>query len=140
MKGFGIPMKLVRLVKMILANTKSKVKIQKKLSPGFETMIGLRKGDSLSALLFNLFMEKIIGSIRNNQGGKNFNRTRQCLAYADDVVILGRSERYIKGLLEEMAAITHQIGLQMNDTKTKYMINRHDGKKIKTVEFDGKEI
>ena len=68
------------------------------------------------------------------------NRTWQCLAYADDVVILGSSEGYIKRTLEEFAATTHQIGLQVNDTKTKYMINRHDGKKIKTVEFDGKEI
>ena len=55
-------------------------------------------------------------------------------------MILGSSEGYIKRTLEEFAATTHQIGLQVNDTKTKYMINRHDGKKIKTVEFDGKEI
>jgi hypothetical protein len=31
--------------------------------------------------------------------------------YADDDVILGRSEGYIKGTLEEMAATTHQICL-----------------------------
>ena len=59
--------------------------------------------------------------------------------YGDDVVILGRSEGYIKGTLEEMAAITHQIGLQMNDTKTKYMINRHDGNKVKAIELMGKK-
>ena len=53
MKEFGIPMKLVRLVKMTLANTNSKVKIQGKLSPSFETVIGLRQEDSLSTLLFN---------------------------------------------------------------------------------------
>jgi len=46
----------------------------------------------------------------------------------------------IKGTLEELAAITHQIGLQMNDTKTKYMINRHDGNKVKATELMGKEI
>jgi hypothetical protein len=39
MKEFGIPMKLVRLVKMTLTNTKSKVKIQGKLSPSFETVM-----------------------------------------------------------------------------------------------------
>jgi len=60
MKELGIPMKLVILVKMTLANTNNKVKIQGKLSPGFETTIGLRQGDSLSTLLFNLCMEKII--------------------------------------------------------------------------------
>jgi hypothetical protein len=80
-------------------------------------------------------MEKIIRDIRINPGGTIFNRTRQCLAYADDVVILGRSEGYRKRTLEEMAAITHQISLQMNDTKTKYMINRHDGNKVKEIEL-----
>jgi hypothetical protein len=122
MKEFGIPMKLVRLVKMNLANKNGKVKIQGKLSPSFETMIGLRQGDSLSTLLFNLCTEKIIRNVRINPGGTIYNRTRQCLAYADDVVIMGRSG-YIKKTLEEMVAITQQIGLQMNDTKTKYMLN-----------------
>ena len=139
MKEFGIPMKLVRLVKMTLANTNSKVKIQGKLSLSFETAIGLRQGDSLSTILFNLCMEKIIRNVRINPEGMIFNRTRQCLAYADDVVILGRSEGYIKKTLEQMAAITHQISLQMNDTKTKYMINRHDENKVKVTELMGKK-
>jgi sorting nexin-29 len=95
MKEFGIPMKLVRLVKMTIANMKSKIKIQGKLSPSFETMTGLRQGDLLSILLFNLCMEKII-NVRMNPGGTIYNRTRQCLAYADDVVILVRSEGYMK--------------------------------------------
>jgi hypothetical protein len=128
MKEFGIPMKLVN---MTLANMNSKVKIQEKLSPSFETMTGLRQGDSLSTLLFNLCMEKIIRNVRINPGGTIYNRTRQCLAYADDVVILGRSEGYTKKTLEEMGAITQQIGLQMNDTKTKYMLNRQVGNKSK---------
>jgi sorting nexin-29 len=131
MKEFGIPMKLVRLVKMTLANTNSKVKIQGKLSPSFETVTGLRQGDSLSTLLFSLCMEKIIRNVRINPGGTIFNSTRQYLAYADDIVILGRSEGYIKKTLEEMAAITHQIGLQMNDNETKHMINRNEKKKNK---------
>jgi hypothetical protein len=68
-------------------------------------------------------MEKIIRNVRINPGGTIFDRTRQYLVYSDDIVILGRSEGYIKKTLEEMAAITHQIGLQMNDTKKKYMID-----------------
>jgi hypothetical protein len=96
MKEFGIPVKLVRLVKMTLANTNSKVKIEGKLSHRFETMVGLRQGDSLSTLLFNQCMEKIIRNVRTNPGGTIYNRTRQCLAYADDVVILGEIRRIHK--------------------------------------------
>jgi hypothetical protein len=54
-------------------------------------------------------------------------------------MILGRSEGYVKETLEEMAAITQQIGLQMNDTKTKYMINRHSKNEEKTIELIGKK-
>jgi hypothetical protein len=81
-------------------------------------------------------MENII-IVSINPGGTIHSRTRQCLAYADDVVILGRSEGYIKKTLKEMAAITQQIGLQMNDTKTKYMLNRQVGNRVKEIELMG---
>ena len=38
-----------------------------------------------------------------------------------------------------MAAITHQIGLWMNDSKTKHRINRQDGNKVKAIELMGKK-
>jgi hypothetical protein len=54
-------------------------------------------------------------------------------------VIVGRTEGYIKRTLEEkMAVITQRISLQMNDTKTKYMINKQDGDKVKETELMGK--
>jgi hypothetical protein len=45
LKEFGVPMKLVRLVKMALAHTNNKVKIQGKLSPSFEMAVGLLQDD-----------------------------------------------------------------------------------------------
>jgi hypothetical protein len=42
-------------------------------------------------------MEKIIKNIRINPGETIFKRTRQYLAYADDVVILGEIRRIYKG-------------------------------------------
>ena len=38
-----------------------------------------------------------------------------------------------------MGTVAHQTGLQMNDTKTKSMINRQDKNKIKTIELMGKK-
>jgi sorting nexin-29 len=56
MKEFGVPDKLVRLVKMTLKSTNNKVKVQGKMSPSFQTAAGFRHRDSLSTLLFNLSM------------------------------------------------------------------------------------
>jgi hypothetical protein len=53
---FGIPMKLVRLVKMCLNETYSRVQVGKHLSDTFPIKNGLKQGDalSLSTLLWNM--------------------------------------------------------------------------------------
>ena len=50
---FGIPKKLVRLVKMCLTETYSRVRVGKNLSDMFPIRNGLKPGDALSPLLFN---------------------------------------------------------------------------------------
>jgi hypothetical protein len=54
---FGIPMKLVRLIKMCLNETYSKVHIGKHLSDTFPIQNGLKQGDALTLLLFNFALE-----------------------------------------------------------------------------------
>jgi hypothetical protein len=48
---FGVPMKLVTLIKMCLNETYSKVRIGKHLSDSFLIQNGLKLGDALSPLL-----------------------------------------------------------------------------------------
>jgi hypothetical protein len=50
---FGIPMKLVMLIKMCLNETYSKIHIGKHLSEVFPIQNGLKQGDALTPLLFN---------------------------------------------------------------------------------------
>jgi hypothetical protein len=50
---FGIPLKLVRLIKMCLNETYSRVRVGKHLSDRFRIKSGLKQGDALSPLLFN---------------------------------------------------------------------------------------
>jgi len=61
-------------------------------SYSFETTSGLRQGDSLSALLFNVTLEKIVQNITVNPRGTVFIWTRQYMTYVDDVII-GRSSQ-----------------------------------------------
>jgi hypothetical protein len=57
---FGIPKKLVRLVKMCLTETYSRVRVGKNLSDRFPIRNGLKQGDALSPLLFNFALEYAI--------------------------------------------------------------------------------
>jgi hypothetical protein len=57
---FGIPMKLMRLIKTCLTETYSTVWVGKKLSERFPIRNGLKQGDGLSPLLFNFAFEYVI--------------------------------------------------------------------------------
>ena len=50
---FGIPRKLVRLIKMSLTETYSRVRVGENVSDRFPVRNGLKQRDALSPLLFN---------------------------------------------------------------------------------------
>ena len=50
---FGIPKKLVRLIKMCLTETHNRVRVGKNLSEMFPIRNGLKQRNALSPLLFN---------------------------------------------------------------------------------------
>jgi hypothetical protein len=60
---FEVSMKLVRLIKMCLNETYSKVHIGKRLSESFPILNGLKQGDALSPLLFNFALEYSIRKV-----------------------------------------------------------------------------
>jgi len=53
----NIPQKLIRLVKMIMTNMQSQIKIQSKLSAPFVIHKGVQQGDALACLLFSIQLE-----------------------------------------------------------------------------------
>ena len=93
---FGIPKKLVRLIKMCLTETYNTVRVGKNLSDMFPIRNGLKQGDALSPLLFNFALECAIRRVQVNQDGLKLSGAHHPLAYADDVNILGGSVYAIK--------------------------------------------
>jgi hypothetical protein len=64
---YGIPKKLVRLIKMCMNGNYSRVQVGKHLSNVFPIMNGLKQGDALSPMLFNFALEYAIRRVQVNQ-------------------------------------------------------------------------
>jgi len=103
---FVVPKKLVRLVKMCLTETYSRVRVAMNVSDRFPIRNGLKQGDALSPMLFNFALEYAIKRVQVNQNGLKLNGTHQLLAYADDVNILEGSVHTVKKNAEALVAAT----------------------------------
>jgi len=135
---FGIPRKLVRLIKMSLTETHSRVRVGKNMSDRFPIRNGLKQGDALSPMLFNFALDYAIRKVQVNQDGLKLNGTHQLLAYADDVNILAGSILTLKENAEALVAATREIVLEVSAGKTKYMVISRDRNagRIQSVRFD----
>jgi hypothetical protein len=93
MRQMGIGEKLIRLVRMTLKETEYKVLANGQLSGKFKVKRGLRQGDPLSTVLFNITLDSAVKASEIRGNGLIYNQLVQVMAYADDIVILTRTKK-----------------------------------------------
>jgi sorting nexin-29 len=82
--------------------------------------MGVKQGDGLSAMLFNITLHAAISKI--NKRGSIFTKSSQICAYADDVTIIARSEKDSKNVYMKLEEEVNKYRLITNMNKTKYMV------------------
>jgi hypothetical protein len=94
MKEFKIPTKLINMSKTCVQKTRSAVRKEGTLSSFFENKIGLKQGNCLSTILFNLALQKEIQSIKMVPSGMKIVKEHfNILAYADDIALTGKNKK-----------------------------------------------
>ena len=108
------------------------VKIGDLLSNKFTCEKGVRQGDSLSPLLFNLYINDVLKYLNPASddpciGTKHIS----CLFYADDLVLLSTSKCGLQQKINNLASFCTENAMSINRTKTKILVFNRAGKKSK---------
>lgn len=116
MERRGIRKVIVERVKEIYMSTKNVVRVDRRVSERFWTEKGLRQDCPLSPILFSLLIADIEEKMKKGQvGGVQVGRERiWSLAYADDLVIMARSEEGMKEMLKRMQKYLKKKKLYLN--------------------------
>jgi sorting nexin-29 len=81
----------------------------------------LRQDDALACMLFNITLEKAIREAGIEKKGTIYHKSIQMLAYADEINIIGQTTTAVKETFLKLEKAAQEIGLRVNESKTKYM-------------------
>jgi hypothetical protein len=95
------------------------------MSDKFPIQNGLKQGDALSPLPFNIALEYAIRKVQVNRVGLKLIWTHQLLVYADDRNLLSHDIDTIKENTRTLIDASKEVGLEVNTEKTKYMLLSH---------------
>lgn len=117
-----------RIIQYLLSNTQLAVRLGSGQSTSFVTTIGTPQGDSLSPILFVIYLEAALRDVRQRLPGSNqpANHLPFDLEYADDVDFVNSSSQWLHSIEPEVADILGEWYLTVNQTKTEYTEARRD--------------
>ena len=126
----------------LYADQKATVRTGHGATDWFQIGKGVRQGCILSPCLFNLYAEYIMGNagLEEAQAGiKIAGRNINNLSYADDTILMAKSEEELKSLWMKVKEESEKFGLQLNIQKTKITASgpitswEIDGETVETV-------
>jgi hypothetical protein len=116
----GVPEHLVDVVRDAYQGCTTTFSTASGLSRAVPMASGVKQGDPLSPITFNLTLEAIIRSVlalAPQHGYLLLGHNITCLAYADDLVLTARSPADMQALLDVIGEVATWLGLHFNAAK-----------------------
>ena len=140
-RSFSITEKIIRILQALHHNTTGIVRAEEQSSEEFPINVGVKQGNVLVPVLFNLFLDAVTRVAINKHPDKGvsleycddapilFNYRHklnqkimiQSLAYADDIVLVSSNLDDLNCLVQTVNQTFNNFGTQLNLAKTKYM-------------------
>ena len=113
-----IPIELQSILADIYQNNISQFVVGQDVVPIASTS-GVRQGDGLSSVIFNLAAEPLIRSAKKttNEGFPLFSAHLKVTAYADDISLVGSRPEILQRTLDDMCSTATSLGLRFNGAK-----------------------
>ena len=144
LKNTNINGKFLSFLKDIYKKTKCAVKLNRHRTDFFDYTKGLRQGDPLSPLLFNIYINDVfkqINAANPTPVTLDGNYLFSGLGYADDLVIFSTTHEGLQKSIDALHAYCGQHKLEINLKKTKCMTFTKGNKIEKgSIRINGKQI
>ena len=131
---YGINGKFFNNIKTLYSNDNCCIKVGKGLTDKFLANQGVKQGCILSPLLFNIFISDIIERFGTEECRPlkiDESHNISCLLWADDVVLMSRSEEGLRNMLSALSSYVDENKMAINVKKTQCMIFNKTGKFIR---------
>ena len=117
---YGTSTKMVTMLRAMYASVKSCVRVNGSLSDFFDSYMGVKQGESLSPLLFILFINDMSESLSNGTFDTVTIDELQIflLLFADDTVLFSYFKEGLQSLLNQLCNYCNKWGIIVNTEKT----------------------
>lgn len=99
---------------------------------------GVRQGDPLSPVVFNLIMEEVLAAVPREVGFRLVGEHVSALAFADDLTLVTSSIAGMRKALHEVEKAARALGLEINPTKSAVLSMVPDRKRRKHHYVEGR--